>query len=155
MSGKARKAGLHLTPRDVFRRRTVAALAAVTNASATPTAPAERDSGVGTIAATPMLAETADAQTPLANFYQSTVLATPAGITGSQMELVLQAHARHPRHAACAPRRGRRRLDAFGAAGAGVGRFGADLSGTAFSPHPTSRRPPTPRPPNSTPRTVG
>nr|WP_233165340.1 non-ribosomal peptide synthase/polyketide synthase [Mycobacterium sp. AT1] len=91
VSGKARKAGLHLTPRDVFRRRTVAALAAVTTTSDTPTAPAERDSGVGTIAATPMLAETADAQTPLANFYQSTVLATPAGITSSQLELVIQA----------------------------------------------------------------
>ena len=38
-----------------------------------------------------MLAETADAQTPLANFYQSTVVATPAGITSGQLELVLQA----------------------------------------------------------------
>ncbi|GAB7066951.1 non-ribosomal peptide synthetase [Mycolicibacterium hodleri] len=90
VSGRARKAGLPLTPRDVFRRRTVAALAAVVGSSA-PTAPAEPDSGVGTIAATPMLAETADAKTPLANFYQSMVVATPAGITDGQLDAVLQA----------------------------------------------------------------
>ena len=54
-------------------------------------APAEPDSGVGAIAPTPMLAETAQAETPLANFYQSMVLATPAGITGDQLELVLAA----------------------------------------------------------------
>ena len=62
VSGRARKAGLHLTPRDVFRRRTVAALAAVTDAAATPTAPPSRDSGVGAIALTPMLAETAQSR---------------------------------------------------------------------------------------------
>ncbi|MCV7419610.1 non-ribosomal peptide synthase/polyketide synthase [Mycobacterium yunnanensis] len=88
VSGRARKAGLHLTPRDVFRRRTVAALAAITQAAA-PAAAA--DSGVGRIALTPMLAETAAANTPLSNFYQSTVLATPDGMTGDQLERVLQA----------------------------------------------------------------
>lgn len=89
VSGKARKSGLHITPRDVFRRRTVAALAAAH--SDAPAATAEPDSGIGTIALTPMLAETAQANTPLANFYQSMVLATPAGMTGERMELVLQA----------------------------------------------------------------
>ncbi|KAA0102330.1 non-ribosomal peptide synthetase [Mycolicibacterium sp. P1-18] len=90
VSGRARKAGLHLTPRDVFRRRTVAALAAAVQTTA-PAAAAEPDSGVGAVAATPMLAETADAGTPLANFYQSMVLATPAGITHDQLHAVLQA----------------------------------------------------------------
>ncbi|MCV7209473.1 non-ribosomal peptide synthase/polyketide synthase [Mycolicibacterium canariasense] len=88
VSGKARKAGLQLTPRDIFRRRTVSALAA----SVTETAPAATvaDSGIGPITATPILAETAQSDTPLANFYQSMVLATPAEITSEQLELVLQ-----------------------------------------------------------------
>ncbi|MET0699738.1 MAG: amino acid adenylation domain-containing protein, partial [Mycobacterium sp.] len=91
VSGKARKAGVHLTPRDVFRRRTVAALAAATQTDAQPAVAVEPDSGIGRIAATPMLAETRQAETPLANFYQSMVLATPAGITAEQLERVLQS----------------------------------------------------------------
>ncbi|MBB5160708.1 amino acid adenylation domain-containing protein/non-ribosomal peptide synthase protein (TIGR01720 family) [Mycobacterium sp. AZCC_0083] len=88
--GRARKAGLRITPRDVFRRRTVAALAAVTRAD-TQHRDVEPDTGVGVIAATPMLAETEQSVTPLDNFYQSMVLATPTGITGEQMELVLRS----------------------------------------------------------------
>ncbi|KAA0084465.1 non-ribosomal peptide synthetase [Mycolicibacterium sp. P9-64] len=88
--GRARKAGLHITPRDVFRRRTVAALAAVTRAD-TVHCDVEPDTGVGIISATPMLAETEQSVTPLDNFFQSMVLATPAGITGEQLELVLRS----------------------------------------------------------------
>ncbi|MBI3224256.1 MAG: non-ribosomal peptide synthase/polyketide synthase [Mycolicibacterium cosmeticum] len=89
VSGKARKAGLQLTPRDVFRRRTVSALAA----SVTQTTPdvVVADRGVGAISATPMLAETAQSGTPLDNFYQAMVVATPAGITGAHIESVLGA----------------------------------------------------------------
>ncbi|MBU8838445.1 non-ribosomal peptide synthetase [Mycolicibacterium goodii] len=86
--GRARKAGLAITPRDVFRRRSVAALAA--GAEATTVSRPGPDTGVGTIAATPMLAETEQARTPLANFYQAMVLATPAGITAHDVERVLQ-----------------------------------------------------------------
>ncbi|MHA3022899.1 non-ribosomal peptide synthase/polyketide synthase [Mycobacterium sp. BMJ-28] len=88
VSGKARKGGLQLTPRDIFRRRTVAALAASVTETARPEI-AAADSGVGMITATPMLAETEQSGTPLENFYQAMVLATPAGITGEQLELVL------------------------------------------------------------------
>ncbi|MET0475796.1 MAG: amino acid adenylation domain-containing protein, partial [Mycobacterium sp.] len=91
VSGKARKSGLHITPRDVFRRRTVAALAAVTESDAALKTSVEPDDGVGVIAATPMLAETRRAKTPLANFHQAMVLATPAGITAGQVELVVQS----------------------------------------------------------------
>ena len=89
LCGRARRAGLHLTPRDVFRRRTVAALAAV--ADTITDTPAGPDTGVGDIPATPMLAETAQAGTPLDNFYQSMVLATPAGITEDQLRQVFRA----------------------------------------------------------------
>ncbi len=89
LSGKARKAGLHLTPRDIFRRRTVAALAASVVAAAPRVTVV--DSGTGPITATPILAETAESGTPLRNFYQSMVLATPAGIDRQQLEAVLVA----------------------------------------------------------------
>ena len=95
VSGKARRSGLHITPRDVFRRRTVAALAAATGGDVTPQTAVEPDSGVGAIAATPMLAETSQALTPLAGFHQSMVVATPTGITGAQVELVVAAVVAH------------------------------------------------------------
>ncbi|WP_029115226.1 non-ribosomal peptide synthase/polyketide synthase [Mycobacterium sp. URHB0044] len=88
--GRARKAGLQITPRDVFRRRTVAALAAVVRTES-PVAAAEPDTGVGVIAATPMLAETAQSATPLNNFYQSMVLTTPAEMTSEDLEVVLRS----------------------------------------------------------------
>jgi amino acid adenylation domain-containing protein/non-ribosomal peptide synthase protein (TIGR01720 family) len=94
--GRARKAGVRITPRDIFRRRTVAALAAAAD-GATPAAPSALDSGVGPVSLTPMLAETVQSDTPLANFYQSMVLATPVGITETQMaELLAALSAAHP-----------------------------------------------------------
>ncbi|GFG49808.1 non-ribosomal peptide synthetase [Mycolicibacterium agri] len=88
--GRARKAGLILTPREVFRRRTIAAMAAAAETDSRPTVH-EPDTGVGAITPTPMLAETVQARTPLSNFYQSMVLSTPAGITLDQLERVLEA----------------------------------------------------------------
>jgi hypothetical protein len=88
VTGRARKAGLHLTPRDVFRRRTVRALAAAAPQAA-PSGP--RDNGEGTVALTPMLVETMRAGTPLERFYQSMVFRTPSGMTRAQLERVLQA----------------------------------------------------------------
>ncbi|WP_236950150.1 non-ribosomal peptide synthetase [Mycobacterium sp. MS1601] len=87
--GRARKAGLQLTPRDVFRRRTIAALAAAAALEDMPQVFA--DSGVGEITATPMLAETVAAGTPLDNFYQSMVLATPPDLTAAHLDVVLGA----------------------------------------------------------------
>ncbi|MBS1695714.1 MAG: non-ribosomal peptide synthase/polyketide synthase [Actinobacteria bacterium] len=87
--GRARRAGLHLTPRDVFRRRTISALARVAGADPAPAVAPDR--GIGVITPTPMLAETAQARTPLAHFYQSMVLTTPAGITVEQLWLLLRS----------------------------------------------------------------
>ncbi|VEG55906.1 peptide synthetase [Mycolicibacterium aurum] len=93
---RARKAGLHITPRDIFRRRTVAALAAVADTAASAPAPGD-DTGTGPIALTPMLAETLHAQTPLTGFHQSMVLATPVGISETQLaELMAALLAAHP-----------------------------------------------------------
>ncbi|MEU7827689.1 non-ribosomal peptide synthase/polyketide synthase [Nonomuraea sp. NPDC049129] len=89
VTGRARKAGVHLTPRDVFRRRTVRALAAAAPQAAPGVGP--RDNGEGTVALTPMLVETMRAQTPLEHFYQSMVYRTPSEMTRAQLERVLQA----------------------------------------------------------------
>ncbi|PQE02237.1 non-ribosomal peptide synthetase [Mycobacterium sp. EPG1] len=88
--GRARKAGLRLTPRDVFRRRTVAAIAASADTAAPESASAP-DPGVGAVADTPMLAETMRAATPLTNFYQSMVLSTPVELTETQLRDLLTA----------------------------------------------------------------
>ncbi len=88
--GRARKAGLAITPRDMFRRRTVAALASAAETTF-PTSESAPDSGIGAITATPMLAETEQADTPLANFYQAMVLATPAAATAESIETVVRS----------------------------------------------------------------
>nr|BFE75845.1 hypothetical protein GCM10020092_091460 [Actinoplanes digitatis] len=88
VAGRARKAGLHVTPRDVFRRRTVQALAAALPAA---TVEVRTDTGVGDVALTPMLAETVKSATPLGNFYQSMAWHTPAALTRAQLEAILQA----------------------------------------------------------------
>jgi amino acid adenylation domain-containing protein/non-ribosomal peptide synthase protein (TIGR01720 family) len=88
VAGRARKAGLHVTPRDVFRRRTVQALAAALPAA---TVAVKADSGLGDVALTPMLAETVKSATPLGHFYQSMAWHTPAALSRAQLETILQA----------------------------------------------------------------
>ncbi|MFB9359307.1 amino acid adenylation domain-containing protein, partial [Actinoplanes nipponensis] len=88
VAGRARKAGLHVTPRDVFRRRTVQALAAGLPATTVAVA---ADSGLGDVPLTPMLAETVRSATPLTHFYQSMAWHTPAALTRAQLETILQA----------------------------------------------------------------
>ncbi|WP_415640965.1 amino acid adenylation domain-containing protein, partial [Skermania piniformis] len=87
--GRARKAGLPMTPRDIFRKRTVAALLAGITPVQVGAAP--DDAGLGAVAATPMLAETKSAATPLANFYQAMELQIPAELPRAQLVAVLQA----------------------------------------------------------------
>ncbi|QYN39145.1 non-ribosomal peptide synthase/polyketide synthase [Pseudonocardia sp. DSM 110487] len=88
LCGRARKAGLEIAPRDVFRKRTVQAMAAgIAVEVARPRAP--RDVGVGAVPNTPILA--AFERMPLENFYQSMVVRTPAGMTRAGLEAVLGA----------------------------------------------------------------
>ncbi|MFI6708999.1 non-ribosomal peptide synthase/polyketide synthase [Nonomuraea sp. NPDC050478] len=92
VAGRARAAGLDLTPRDIFRRRTVRALAAALPQAAPEAA---HDPGAGTIPLTPMLAETMLARTPLERFYQSMVLPAPAGLDREQVERAVRALCLH------------------------------------------------------------
>ncbi|GHJ44011.1 non-ribosomal peptide synthetase [Catellatospora sp. TT07R-123] len=89
-AARARQAGLHVTPRDVFRRRTVRALAATV--AAAPAAPALAPvAGDGTVPLTPMLAETFQAATPLSRFHQTMLLPVPAGLDRAGVGAVLRA----------------------------------------------------------------
>ncbi|MEH3154322.1 MAG: amino acid adenylation domain-containing protein [Gordonia paraffinivorans] len=95
VASRAAARGVRVTPRDVFRRRTVLAIAAASVSDAPATA--VDDPGTGAIPATPMLAETVRARTVLDSFHQSMVLRTPAGMTRDDLVAVLGAlRDRHP-----------------------------------------------------------
>ncbi|MEV4516217.1 non-ribosomal peptide synthase/polyketide synthase [Dactylosporangium sp. NPDC049525] len=91
VAGRARREGLPVTPRDIFRRRSVQAVVAGLPASAAVEVAVAADDGVGTVALTPMLAETRAAATPLSRFYQAMTFRTPAGLTRPALDAVLQA----------------------------------------------------------------
>jgi amino acid adenylation domain-containing protein/non-ribosomal peptide synthase protein (TIGR01720 family) len=86
---RARRAGLALTPRDVFQHRTVAALARgaqpVVDAAAAP------DIGSGVVAATPIIRWLADLAGPIGRFNQAMVVQVPAGHGMPQLAAALQA----------------------------------------------------------------
>ncbi|WP_049576268.1 non-ribosomal peptide synthetase, partial [Streptomyces sp. SBT349] len=91
---RARREGLEISPRDVFTRRTVAALAA----SATPVTaavPADAPDAVGEVPLTPVMRAQAETGGPVAGFAQSFVAALPTGATRSALAAALQAVTDH------------------------------------------------------------
>jgi non-ribosomal peptide synthase protein (TIGR01720 family) len=87
---KARKAGLEFGPKDVFRHRTVAALAQVTrNVTAAP-APAP-DEGTGTMPLTPVMHRWLGRGPERASINQATALRVPAGLEQRHLLTALQA----------------------------------------------------------------
>jgi pristinamycin I synthase-2 len=74
LASRARAAGLRITPRDVFRHQTVAALAAV---AVPATASTDSRSGVGPVPLTPAMRRVLDRGVPLGAFSQSMVLPVP------------------------------------------------------------------------------
>ncbi|HEY2062631.1 MAG TPA: amino acid adenylation domain-containing protein [Amycolatopsis sp.] len=91
---RARTAGLRISPREVFRHRTVAGLAEV---ATEVVAPAVSDDGTGTAALTPIMHAMRELGGPIAGYHQAALLLTPAGMTGDQLTAVLQAVVdRHP-----------------------------------------------------------
>ncbi|SEO75553.1 non-ribosomal peptide synthase domain TIGR01720/amino acid adenylation domain-containing protein [Amycolatopsis saalfeldensis] len=91
---RARTAGLRISPREVFRHRTVAGLAEV---AAEVVAPAVSDDGTGTVGLTPIMHAMRELGGPIAGYHQAALLLTPAGMTGDQLTAVVQAVAdRHP-----------------------------------------------------------
>ncbi|MGE0296504.1 MAG: amino acid adenylation domain-containing protein [Pseudonocardia sp.] len=86
--GRARRAGLALSPRLVFEQRTPEALAAVAG-SAAPTVAA--DSGVGRVEPVPILAGLRDDDVPIDGFFQSLTVRTPRGLTAADAAVLVQA----------------------------------------------------------------
>ncbi|WP_149830615.1 non-ribosomal peptide synthetase [Streptomyces tailanensis] len=88
--GRARSAGVRITPRLVFRHRTVAALAAVAEAVDT-TARRPEDDGTGVVPLTPVMHWLRELGGPFASYHQSALVRTPAALDLPGLTAVLQA----------------------------------------------------------------
>ncbi|MEU6231430.1 amino acid adenylation domain-containing protein [Kitasatospora sp. NPDC047058] len=93
--GRARLAGLVLTPREVFRHKTVAALAAALPESPADPAlapdPEGADPAVGALPATPIIRWLRELGGRIDGFNQSVLAPVPGGLTGEALRAVLQA----------------------------------------------------------------
>ncbi|MGP3948727.1 amino acid adenylation domain-containing protein [Streptomyces sp. 7N604] len=91
---RTRKAGLVITPKDVFDCKTVAGLAEV--AEATALAAAERpEDGVGEVGLTPIVHHLRDLGGPVRRFHQSMVVQAPAGLREPALTRALQTLVDH------------------------------------------------------------
>ncbi|MFJ6598855.1 amino acid adenylation domain-containing protein, partial [Streptomyces violaceusniger] len=86
----ARKAGLVITPRDVFRHRTVEALAAVARETGGTSRPAAGDSGVGPVRETPIITWQRERGGPVDRFSQTMLLRVPADLGLGRLRDALQ-----------------------------------------------------------------
>ncbi|MDX3798339.1 non-ribosomal peptide synthetase [Streptomyces sp. AK04-3B] len=88
--GRARATGLRITPRQVFRHRTVAALGAVAGTEGADAArPA--DDGTGTVPLTPVMHWLRELGGPFASYHQAALVRTPADLRPAGLAGVLQA----------------------------------------------------------------
>ncbi|WP_433379567.1 amino acid adenylation domain-containing protein [Actinoplanes sp. CA-142083] len=87
--GRARAAGLRITPRQVFAERTVAGLALV--ATALDPSGEQAADGVGSLPLTPVMRWLSEVEGPIAGFNQSAVVQVPAGLGWEPLLAALQA----------------------------------------------------------------
>ncbi|MEU6482390.1 condensation domain-containing protein, partial [Streptomyces sp. NPDC047017] len=78
---RARAAGLVFSPRDVFERKSVAALAPVVGMSAGSAVVEAEGAGVGVVPLTPVMHQVRERGGPLAGFSQSMLVGAPAGLS--------------------------------------------------------------------------
>ncbi|TGN75548.1 amino acid adenylation domain-containing protein [Streptomyces bauhiniae] len=88
---RARTGGLRITPRQVFRHRTVAALAAVAVTLDPGQRHASHDDGTGTVPLTPIMRALVERGGPFAAYHQAALLRTPADLTEPGLLAVLDA----------------------------------------------------------------
>ncbi|WP_086784436.1 non-ribosomal peptide synthetase [Streptomyces caniscabiei] len=88
--GRARAAGLRISPRLVFRHRTVAALGTVAEA-ADASAPRPADDGTGTVPLTPVMHWLRELGGPFASYHQAALVRTPAALDLPGLTAVLRA----------------------------------------------------------------
>ncbi|MFE0647368.1 amino acid adenylation domain-containing protein, partial [Streptomyces sp. NPDC059534] len=94
VAGRARRAGLVLTPRDIFRHQTVAELVSAIRPPAAETAPAV-DDGVGAIPGTPVVRWLHHLGGPFQGFNQSVLLRVPGGLGEDALTRAVQAVVDH------------------------------------------------------------
>ncbi|GAA3069847.1 hypothetical protein GCM10010464_37650 [Pseudonocardia yunnanensis] len=92
--GRARAAGLRVTPRQVFTHRTPAALAEVATALEELPSPAT-DDGSGTVPLTPVMHELRELGGPFARYHQVALLSTPAELDMGALVAMIRALAGH------------------------------------------------------------
>ncbi|WAZ19883.1 amino acid adenylation domain-containing protein [Streptomyces cinnabarinus] len=88
--GRARTAGVRITPRLVFRHRTAAALGAVAE-SVDSAAARPGDDGTGTVPLTPVMHWLRELGGPFATYHQGALVRTPADLDLPGLTAVLQA----------------------------------------------------------------
>ncbi|MFI0529115.1 amino acid adenylation domain-containing protein [Streptomyces scabiei] len=88
--GRARAAGLRISPRLVFRHRTVAALGTVAEA-ADVSVPRPVDDGTGSVPLTPVMQWLRELGGPFASYHQAALVRTPAALDLPGLTAVLQA----------------------------------------------------------------
>ncbi|MFD9134802.1 amino acid adenylation domain-containing protein [Streptomyces bottropensis] len=88
--GRARAAGLRISPRLVFRHRTVAALGTVAEAAEVG-APRPADDGTGSVPLTPVMHWLRELGGPFAAYHQAALVRTPAELDLPGLTTVLQA----------------------------------------------------------------
>ncbi|WP_139806201.1 non-ribosomal peptide synthetase, partial [Mycobacterium avium] len=94
---RARAAGVMCTARDVFVEQTVGRLARVVTVAAADGELGAADEGIGPVQPTPIMRWLQDIDGPIDEFNQTMVLAAPAGVSQSDVAVVLQALLdRHP-----------------------------------------------------------
>ncbi|MGO4851155.1 phosphopantetheine-binding protein, partial [Inquilinus sp. 2KB_12] len=93
---RARRAGLSITPRDLFRHGTVSELAAVAVVAGSRTAeqPAA-DAGIGDVPATPIMGWLRERGGPIGGYSQSMLLRVPPELTEATLAAALQAVLEH------------------------------------------------------------
>ncbi|GAB2731903.1 non-ribosomal peptide synthetase [Kitasatospora kifunensis] len=91
LAGRARRAGLVFTPREVFDHRTPAALARVCRTErAEPAQERDPDAGVGPLPATPIVHRLRELGGPIDGYHQSVVLRSPAGLDEPTLHRAVQ-----------------------------------------------------------------
>ncbi|SHE94003.1 non-ribosomal peptide synthetase [Streptoalloteichus hindustanus] len=88
---RARRAGLAVTARDVFERRTVAALAAVAGTLTSDVVGEEPGSGVGDVEPTPVFHWVRERGVPSAGLFQAMTVRAPAGMLLDDLVAAVQA----------------------------------------------------------------
>src|SRR5262249_53835876 len=94
--GRARQAGLLITPRAVFQHQTVAGLAEVVGLVAQAAPSPAADEAIGELPATPIMRWLLERAGPIDRFCQAMLLRVPAGLQGEHLAGALQSVLDHP-----------------------------------------------------------